>query len=132
MLRRPAAPIQKFKADVRDTCASEQAFRILLEFLRNVMRIARLNDRHLRRTGMKKLGIALAALGAIIIAAPSIASAETVVIKRGGYHGHHHGYGAPPNSEGTTTAATIADGAMVITTGSWSSRSIATEADTLN
>ena len=44
---------------------------------------------------MKKLGIVLAALGAIIVAAPSIASAETVVIKRGGYHhGHHQGYGA--------------------------------------
>jgi hypothetical protein len=43
---------------------------------------------------MKKLGYVIAALGAIIIAAPSIASAETVVIKRGGYHGHHHGYGA--------------------------------------
>jgi hypothetical protein len=42
---------------------------------------------------MKKFGIILAALGAIIVAAPSIASAETVVIKRGGgYHGHHHGY----------------------------------------
>jgi hypothetical protein len=33
----------------------------------------------------------LAALGAIVIAAPSIASAETIVVKRGGYH---HGYGA--------------------------------------
>ena len=43
---------------------------------------------------MKKFGLMLAALGAIIVAAPSIASAETVVIKRGGYHGHHHGYGA--------------------------------------
>ena len=43
---------------------------------------------------MKKLGYVIAAFGAIIIAAPSIASAETVVIKRGGYHGHHHGYGA--------------------------------------
>ena len=43
---------------------------------------------------MKKFGIVLAALGAIIVAAPSIASAETVVIKRGGYHGDHHGYGA--------------------------------------
>ena len=44
---------------------------------------------------MKKLGIALAALGAIVLAAPSMASAETVVIKRGGYHGHHHdGYRA--------------------------------------
>jgi hypothetical protein len=40
---------------------------------------------------MKKFGYMIAALGAIIIAAPSIASAETVVIKRGGYH---HGYGA--------------------------------------
>jgi hypothetical protein len=43
---------------------------------------------------MKKFGLVLAALGAIIIGAPSIASAQTVVIKRGGYHGHHHGYGA--------------------------------------
>ncbi|MGH6643510.1 MAG: hypothetical protein ACRED3_12530 [Bradyrhizobium sp.] len=43
---------------------------------------------------MKKFGLVLAALGAIIVAAPSIASAETVVIKRGGDHGHHHGYGA--------------------------------------
>jgi hypothetical protein len=44
---------------------------------------------------MKKFGYVLAALGAIIVAAPSIASAETVVIKRGGYHnGYHHGYGA--------------------------------------
>ena len=43
---------------------------------------------------MKKLGYVIAALGALIIAAPSIASAETVVIKRGGYHGHHHGHGA--------------------------------------
>ena len=40
---------------------------------------------------MKKFGYVLAAVGAIVIAAPSIASAETVVIKRGGYH---HGYGA--------------------------------------
>ena len=40
---------------------------------------------------MKKLGYVLAALGAIVIAAPSIASAETIVVKRGGYH---HGYGA--------------------------------------
>jgi len=44
---------------------------------------------------MKKFGYVLAALGAIIVAAPSIASAETVVIKRGGYHnGYHHGYNA--------------------------------------
>jgi hypothetical protein len=43
---------------------------------------------------MKKLGYVIAALGALIIAAPSIASAETVVIKRGGYQGHHSGHGA--------------------------------------
>jgi hypothetical protein len=42
---------------------------------------------------MKKLGYVLAALGAIVIAAPSIASAETIVVKRGG-GGYHHGYGA--------------------------------------
>jgi hypothetical protein len=40
---------------------------------------------------MKKLGYVAAALGALVIAAPTLASAETVVIKRG----HHHGpYGA--------------------------------------
>ena len=38
---------------------------------------------------MKRLGYAIAALGVIAIAAPSIASAETVMIKRGGYH---HGW----------------------------------------
>jgi hypothetical protein len=35
---------------------------------------------------MKKLGYAIAALGMIVIAAPSIANAETIVIKRGGHH----------------------------------------------
>jgi hypothetical protein len=35
---------------------------------------------------MKKLGYVIAALGAIAVALPSIASAETVVIKRGGHH----------------------------------------------
>jgi hypothetical protein len=35
---------------------------------------------------MKKLGYVIAALGAIAVAAPTIASAETVVIKRGGHH----------------------------------------------
>jgi hypothetical protein len=35
---------------------------------------------------MKKFGYIIAALGAIAIAAPSIASAETVVIKRGDRH----------------------------------------------
>ena len=35
---------------------------------------------------MRKLGYVIAALGAIAVAAPTIASAETVVIKRGGHH----------------------------------------------
>jgi hypothetical protein len=35
---------------------------------------------------MKKLGYAIAALALIAIAAPSIASAETVVIRGGGHH----------------------------------------------
>jgi hypothetical protein len=35
---------------------------------------------------MKKFGYVVAALGAIAVALPSIASAETMVIKRGGYH----------------------------------------------
>jgi hypothetical protein len=36
---------------------------------------------------MKKLGYAIAALALIAVAAPSIASAETVVVRHGG--GHH-------------------------------------------
>ena len=40
---------------------------------------------------MKKIAFAIAALGAIAIAAPSIANAETVVVKHGGHHwGHEH------------------------------------------
>ena len=35
---------------------------------------------------MKKFGYVVAALAAIAVAAPTIASAETVVIKRGGHH----------------------------------------------
>jgi hypothetical protein len=38
---------------------------------------------------MKKLGFAIAALATIALAAPSIANAETIVIKRGGMHHHH-------------------------------------------
>ncbi|WP_065753794.1 hypothetical protein [Bradyrhizobium paxllaeri] len=39
---------------------------------------------------MKRLAYIVAALGALVIAAPSIASAETVIIKKRGYHHHHH------------------------------------------
>ena len=37
---------------------------------------------------MKKIGLAIAALGAIALAAPTIANAETVIVK----HGHPHGW----------------------------------------
>jgi hypothetical protein len=49
------------------------------------------NPRSTEEDNMKKFGYVIAALGAIAIAAPSIASAETVVIKRGG---DHHNFGA--------------------------------------
>jgi hypothetical protein len=39
---------------------------------------------------MKRFAYIGAALGALVIAAPSIASAETVIIKKRGYHHHHH------------------------------------------
>lgn len=42
---------------------------------------------------MKKIGFVVAAIGALAIAVPSIASAETVVIKRGHHH-WDHGWGA--------------------------------------
>ena len=41
---------------------------------------------------MKKFGYIIAALATIAIAAPTIASAETVVIKRGGGHHERDGY----------------------------------------
>ncbi|MGJ5180881.1 hypothetical protein ACQR16_22950 [Bradyrhizobium oligotrophicum] len=40
---------------------------------------------------MKKLAFALASLTVIALAAPSMANAETVIIKRGGHH-YHHGW----------------------------------------
>jgi hypothetical protein len=48
------------------------------------------NPRSTEEDSMKNFGYVIAALGAIAIAAPSIASAETVVIKRG----DHHRFGA--------------------------------------
>jgi hypothetical protein len=38
---------------------------------------------------MRKLGCVIAALGAIAVAVPSIASAETVVVKHRDYGWHH-------------------------------------------
>ncbi len=43
---------------------------------------------------MKKIGFVVAAIGALAVAVPSIASAETVVIKRGGHHHWDRGWGA--------------------------------------
>ena len=68
---------------------------------------------------MKKFGLLIAALATIAIAAPSIASAETVVIKRGG---HHHDYGARAEIATGITAGIVA-GMHRVTTASWSSRS---------
>jgi hypothetical protein len=44
----------------------------------------------MKENDMKKLAYVIAAISAIAIAAPSVASAETVVIKRHGHHDWHH------------------------------------------
>ena len=45
---------------------------------------------------MKKLAYVVAAVCAIAVAAPSVANAEKIIIKRGGHHhmdrGWHHGW----------------------------------------
>jgi Spy/CpxP family protein refolding chaperone len=42
---------------------------------------------------MKKFGYVIAALATIAVAAPSIASAETIVVRHGDMHRHwHHGW----------------------------------------
>jgi hypothetical protein len=43
----------------------------------------------LEENEMKKIAFAIAALSAIALAAPSIANAETVVIRHGGHHWDH-------------------------------------------
>jgi hypothetical protein len=65
---------------------AERLFRILLGFRGNVPLGAKFNSRSTLEETMKKFGYLIAALGAIAIAAPSIASAETIVIKRGDHH----------------------------------------------
>ncbi|AUC95451.1 MULTISPECIES: hypothetical protein [Bradyrhizobium] len=42
---------------------------------------------------MKKIGFVVAAIAALAVAIPSMASAETIVIKRGGHHHWNHGWG---------------------------------------
>jgi hypothetical protein len=67
---------------------TEQPFRILLALPGNVPLGAMFNPRPTEENKMKKFGYVVAALSAIAIAAPSIASAETMI-----KHGDHH-YGA--------------------------------------
>jgi hypothetical protein len=67
-------------------------FRIFFGFPGNVALHAMLCLRSTEEDSMKKFGFVIAALGVIAVAAPSIASAETVVIKRG--YGHHDRMGA--------------------------------------
>ena len=82
----------------------ERLFRILFQFLRNVPLHRKFDVHPIGGDIMKKLALIIAALGALAIGVPSTASAETVVIKRGGHHhgwhgsrahmdrGHHHGW----------------------------------------
>jgi hypothetical protein len=71
---------------------AEQPFRILFGFFGNVASVAKFNLCSNEEDNMKKLGYVIAALATIAIAAPSIASAETVVVE-GGHH--HHGWHHP-------------------------------------
>ena len=66
---------------MRAASVDECMFIILLGFPGNVPPDAMFNSRSTEEDIMKKLGYVIAALGTIAIAAPSIASAETVVIK---------------------------------------------------
>ena len=73
---------------------AEQAFRKLLWVLRNVSISVRFSLRLFEEDEMKKIGFVLAAVGALAVAVPSIASAETVVIRHGGHHHWDRGWGA--------------------------------------
>jgi hypothetical protein len=68
---------------------SEWLFRKLLRFRRNVPPHCLFSSSQCEEDIMRKFAYLLAALGAMAVAVPSIASAETVVIKRSG---HHHGW----------------------------------------
>ena len=106
---------------VRAGIAAEQPFRILFAFPGNVPRDTMFNPRSNEEDNMKKFGYVIAALGAIAIAAPSIASAETVVIK----HGDHHSAPAPNSANIAITAGTKA-GVIAMPTGWWSSSTVIT------
>src|SRR5260370_41149234 len=76
--------------ECRADLIAEQPFRILLGFPGNVPLGCDVNPHSMEEDNMKRLGYVFAALGAIAIAAPSIASAETLVIK----HRDHDRFGA--------------------------------------
>ena len=80
--------MQRLTRASRALIVAEHPFRILFGFPGNVRLDATFNPRSNEENDMKKFGYVIAALGAIAIAAPTIASAETVVIK---HDGHHYG-----------------------------------------
>jgi hypothetical protein len=65
------------------SCDFGGTFRLLVKF----------NPHSMEEDEMRKLGYVIAALGAIAVAAPSIASAETVVVKHRDHGWHHRDYG---------------------------------------
>jgi hypothetical protein len=65
--------------------AAERLFIILFGFPRNVCADGLLSPRLTEEDNMKKFTYVIAALGAIAIAAPSIASAATIVVREGGH-----------------------------------------------
>jgi hypothetical protein len=66
-------------------CEPEWLFRILFGFPGNVPADEPFNSCSTEEDSMKKFGYIIAALGVIAIAAPSIASAEPLMIKQGGH-----------------------------------------------
>src|SRR5260370_5410045 len=89
------AALRKANGCLAGLSVAEQLFRILFEFTRNVPACVRFNPRTTEEDSMKKLAYVIGALGAIAFAAPSIASAESVVIRHGGDRDHHLLFAAP-------------------------------------
>ena len=84
----PMAAADEWQPPPASPCLNECLFRILFGFAGNVALDAMLMSRSNEEDIMKKLGYVIAALGAIAIAAPSIASAE--MHRDHGWHRHHH------------------------------------------
>jgi hypothetical protein len=71
---------------------AEQPFRILCSLLTERFLRCDVYLSSIEEEEMNKFGYIIAALAAIAIAAPSVASAETVIIKKRGYRGWHRGH----------------------------------------